>query len=83
MNTFSHSSVQHIFVDRDTWRAINFFWLGYIIYISFYSLTSGEHVNFILVQMFQSMGLGLMAVSMFKLLRSSFDSAYLGLVFRF
>lgn len=62
---------------------LNFFWLGYLLYIFFYSLTSGANVNFIIIQLFQSAGLGLMFFTAGRLLQFRFDNAYLGLIFRF
>ena len=74
---------QDFFVDQKTWRALHLFWLGYTIFIFFYSVTADVTVNFVIVQLFQTMGLGLMGVGAFQLIQLKFDSAYIGLLFRF
>ena len=80
MNLYSRP--QNLFVSQETWRTLNFFWLGYILYIFFYTFRIGESVNYAFNQLFQLMGAGLFMVAAAKLIRPKFDNAYVGLVFK-
>lgn len=68
-------------LDKTTGKALNIFWIGFVIYSASFALTTTTAVNYILCQIFQILGLFLFVPASIKLIRWKFDNAYLKVFF--
>jgi hypothetical protein len=64
-----------------TSKALNYFWIGFIIYSASFALSTTSTVNFIACQMFQIFGLVLMIPAVIKLIQWRFDNNYLKILY--
>ena len=67
--------------DKTTGKALNIFWIGFIIYSCSFALTTTTTVNYILCQVFQIFGLILFVPASIKLIRWKIDHAYLKVLY--
>jgi hypothetical protein len=70
-----------ITTDTSVNKAINFFWLGFIIYSLSYTISTSDSVNYSFCQALQILGLFLIFPSASILIKWKFDSYYLKVVF--
>lgn len=61
--------------------AINFFWLGFILYIVAYTIATTDTVNWIICNLIQIAGLGMMVPASFFLISMRFETGYLRFFF--
>jgi len=60
---------------------LNLFWLGFMIYIVSYAVSSTNQVSFIIVNLFQVFGLGLLFPSAALLMKFKIENSYLKILF--
>src|SRR3954454_23718838 len=82
MNVVSNFiTVDQLFISNKLLKNINIFWTGFLIYTLSFTLSTSTHVNYIVCQIFQSIGLALLVPTTFKLAQLKFDNAYLHILF--
>jgi len=64
-------------VDEGISKALNVFWIGFVIYSASFAISTTTTVNYIFCQSFQIFGLILIVPASIKLFRWKFDSVYL------
>ncbi|MBK8501588.1 MAG: hypothetical protein IPL46_04915 [Saprospiraceae bacterium] len=74
INTFTLSDKQE--------RAVLLFWSGFLTYSLFYTLTVNADLDYAILQLFQTFGIGLMILGCFALLRFRLESVYLDALFK-
>ena len=73
--------LKHLILSHKDRLLLDLFWLGFLMYTIGYSVAQTGYVNWIVCQVFQSLGLALFWVGLFTQLRFSFDSLYLRVLF--
>lgn len=67
--------------DKTTGKALNIFWIGFVIYSASFALSTTTTVNYILCQVLQVFGLFLFVPTAVKLIRWKYDSSYLMIIY--
>lgn len=67
--------------DKMTSKALNFFWIGFIIYSASFALSTTTTVNFIVCQVLQILGFILFVPTAIKLIQWKFDNNYLKILY--
>ncbi len=68
-------------VSKNTGLFSTLFWLGFIIYIASYTISTTDKVNYIICNVFQVIGLGLLIPSAFYTLQNKIRNQYLKTIF--
>src|SRR4051812_13533894 len=77
MNVVSNFiTVDQLFISNKLLKNINIFWTGFLIYTLSFTLSQSTHVNYIICEIFQLVGLGLLIPTMFNIVRFKFENAY-------
>lgn len=71
----------NILREKKELQILNFFWIGFIIYTSAYTISTSNLVNYPVCNLFQILGLMILIPSAFLLFRLKFDNEYLKVVF--
>lgn len=66
--------------NRELW-ILNFFWIGFILFTSAYTISTSGQVNYIVCNIFQILGLIILVPAAFLLSNFSFDNKFLGVIF--
>ena len=67
--------------DKSLKIVYNFLWLGFLLYISSYVVAQSDKVNFILINVFQIIGLLMLIPAAVFIIRPKIDNKYLGLLY--
>ena len=67
--------------DNRTSKTLNIFWIGFIVYSAFFTLSITTVVNYFVCQLFQIVGILLLVPAAVKLIRWKFESNYLQILF--
>jgi len=74
-------TVDQLFISNKLLRNINIFWTGFLIYTLSFTLSQSTHVNYILCEVFQLIGLALLVPTMFNIAEFKFENTYLQFLF--
>ncbi len=64
-------------------KSINLFWIGFILYITAYTISTTGHVNYIICQLIQIIGLILFVSTSIQLIQFKLENTFLQIVFLF
>ena len=67
--------------DKGTLTALKLFWLGFIIYIVSFTISTSDQVNYVVCNIFQIFGLLLLVPSAILLIRFKFENKYLRIIY--
>ena len=69
------------YYDRSELIFLNLFWIGFILYVAGWTLSTTKQVNFVLCQLVQMFGMVLLIPSWAKLVKLKFDNEYQKIIF--
>lgn len=73
---------RYFILDYNSRHFLYYFASGFILYSLFYALTAKSHVNFVVIQSFQTVGIGLMMVGVINSVKHRLETSYVDLVFK-
>ena len=74
-------TVLRLYSKKHTNKALDFFWIGFLIYSASFALSTTTTVNYIICQLFQIIGILIFVPSAIKLIEWKFTNSYLKFLF--
>src|SRR5689334_17040891 len=74
-------TVDQLFISNKLLKNINIFWAGFLTYTLSFALSQSTHVNYIVCEICQLLGLALLVPTMFNIVQFKFENTYLQFLF--